>query len=116
MRIHLCGSGCPERSLPSQSRAVRVLPPRPLVAVKNSASSRRRGDPRHLGPDTDSKMAPGARGRALSLARLRPKGARVRSGARARAVGASGPRPRRSAHCPAQLGGFRLQVPRDCCF
>ncbi|XP_045884279.1 proline-rich protein 2-like [Meles meles] len=53
-----------------------------------SASRGHRVGPHRLGPDSDSKMASGARGRALSPARLRPRGrARVRWGAPAEGGG-----------------------------
>lgn len=100
-RLHLCGSGCPGRSLPSQARA--VLLPGPLVAARDSLRELRppRRRPRHLGPDTESKMAPGARGRGLSPARLRPTEAGVCPPRRAHA----------GARCPAPREGLRLPVP-----
>lgn len=91
----------PGRSLPSQARA--VLLPGPLVAARDSLRELRppRRRPRRLGPDTESKMAPGARGRALSQARLLPTGAGACLPQRAHA----------GARCPAPREGLRLPVP-----
>lgn len=87
----------PRKKLPSQSRAVCGLLPGSLVVARDSFGERRPArSSQRLGPDTESKMAPGARGRAPLPARLRPRGrARVRRGAHEE--GGGGARPRGSA-------------------
>lgn len=80
-------------SFPSLSRGVCVLHPGTSSSPPEtpSASSGQQQRTPSLGPVTESKMAPGARGRALAPARLRPRGrARGRE-----EVGAGGRAPRR---------------------
>lgn len=83
LRLRLPGGG----SFPSLSRAVCVLRPGTSSSPPETPSA-------SSGPVTESKMAPGARGRALAPARLRPRGrARGRAGfagARTEAAPASG--------------------------
>lgn len=94
VRLHLCGSGCPARSFPPQSRAVRALLPGALVALRDAPlqATAAANVPRR-GSDTVSKMAPGSRARAFPGASPRE--------------GGSGPLPRAARAASA----FRLLVP-----
>lgn len=81
-------------SVPSLSRVVCVLRPGTSSSPPEtpSASSGRQQRIPSLGPVTESKMAPGARGRALAPARLRPRGrARGRGGGWAGACAEAAP-------------------------